>query len=197
MATINRTFNSFSGADITAVFSGQAIGTIQALSYSIQREKAAVYTMGSANPRAFSRGKRMIAGSLIFILFDANPVISHFVNADGSGAKFLGDAEELSFEKNFGTDKQVIDPVVGDDSFESHALASPTYVDQIPPFDVVISAVNEYGARASMTLFGVELMNENSGFSIDDIVVEQQYTFIATGITAWAPGTKIADVKAR
>ena len=76
MATsqINRTFNSFSGADMTATFAGQAIGTVQAISYSVQREKAAVYTMGSANPRAFSRGKRMIAGSLIFILFDSNPV---------------------------------------------------------------------------------------------------------------------------
>lgn len=187
----NRTFNSFSGADITAVFAGQSIGTIQAISYSIQREKAAVYTMGSANPRAFSRGKRMIAGSLIFILFDANPVISHF-----SGAKFLADTEELGFEQKFGNG---LNPDVSTDTegFESHELAAPTYVDQIPPFDVVISAVNEYGARASMTITGVELMNENSGFSIDDIVVEQQYTFIATAISPWKAGAKIDGVKAR
>lgn len=187
----NRTFHSFSGSDITAVFAGQSIGTIQALSYSIQREKAAVYTMGSANPRAFSRGKRMIAGSLIFVLFDANPVISHF-----TGAKFLADAEELGFEQKFGNGLNA-DVSTDDAGFESHELASPTYVDQIPPFDVVISAVNEYGARASMTVTGVELMNENSGFSIDDIVVEQQYTFIATGITPWKPETKIDGVKAR
>ena len=191
MATINRTFNSFSGADITAVFAGQSIGTIQAVSYSIQREKAAVYTMGSANPRAFSRGKRMIAGSLIFILFDANPVISHF-----KGAKFLADTEELSFEQRFGNGLNA-DAAVGQDGFESHELATPTYVDQIPPFDIVISAVNEYGARASMTITGVELMNENSGFSIDDIVVEQQYTFIATGVSPWSTAEKIDGVKAR
>lgn len=186
-----RTFNSFSGADITAVFSGQSIGTIQALSYSIQREKAAIYTMGSANPRAFSRGKRMIAGSLIFILFDANPILSHF-----GGAKFLADSEELSFEQKFGNGLN-LDAATDESGFESHELATPTYVDQIPPFDVVISAVNEYGARASMTLVGVELMNENSGFSIDDIVVEQQYTFIATGITAWKKANSIDGVKAR
>jgi hypothetical protein len=189
--TTKRTFNSFSGADITAVFAGQSIGTIQALSYSVQREKAAIYTMGSANPRAFSRGKRMIAGSLIFILFDANPVISHFTDA-----KFLADAEELGFEQKFGNGAS-LDATVGSDGFESHELATPTYVDQIPPFDIVISAVNEYGARASMTVSGVELMNENSGFSIDDIVIEQQYTFIATAISAWTPASKVDGVKPR
>lgn len=191
MATINRTFNSFSGADITAVFAGQSIGTIQAISYSIQREKAAIFTMGSANPRAFSRGKRMIAGSLIFILFDANPVISHF-----SSAKFLADTEELSFEENFGNGLNA-NVATDAEGFESHSLATPTYVDQIPPFDVVISAVNEYGAKANMTITGVELMNENSGFSIDDIVVEQQYTFIATGVTPWSAKEKESGVKAR
>jgi len=187
----NRTFHSFSGSDITAVFAGQTIGTIQALSYSIQREKAAVYTMGSANPRAFSRGKRMIAGSLVFILFDANPILSHF-----TGAKFLADAEELLFEQKFGNGLNA-NAAVDEEGFESHELATPTYVDQIPPFDVVISAVNEYGARASMTITGVELMNENSGFSIDDIVVEQQYTFICTGISPWKPASKVDGVKAR
>lgn len=191
LETTNRTFNSFSGSDITAVFAGQTIGTIQALSYSIQREKAAIYTMGSANPRAFSRGKRMIAGSLIFILFDANPILSHF-----GGAKFLADAEELQFEQKFGNGLNA-NVSVDDEGFESHELATPTYVDQIPPFDVVISAVNEYGARANMTITGVELMNENSGFSIDDIVVEQQYTFICTNVSGWKPATKVDGVKAR
>lgn len=191
LETTNRTFHSFAGQDITAVFEGQTIGTIQALSYSIQREKAAIYTMGSPNPRAFSRGKRMIAGSLVFILFDSNPILSHF-----GGAKFLADAEELTFEQKFGNGLNA-DAAVDEEGFESHELAKPTYVDQIPPFNIVISAVNEYGARASMTLTGVELMNENSGFSIDDIVVEQQYTFICTGITAWQPATKIDGVKAR
>lgn len=33
-------------------------------------EKAPLYTLGSANPRSFSRGKRGIAGSMVFTLFD-------------------------------------------------------------------------------------------------------------------------------
>jgi hypothetical protein len=180
MAT-QKTFNSFSGVDITAVFAGRPIGTIQAISYSINREKAAIYTMGRANPRAFSRGKRMIAGSLVFILFDANPVLSHF-----SGAQFLGDVGENIYQTGdsagLGTSS---DPLDAGSIFETQSPMRPNYVDQIPPFDVVLSAANEYGEKASMKIIGVELMNENSGFSIDDIVVEQQYTYIAIDITGW------------
>ena len=190
VTNVNRTFNSFSGTDITAVFAGATIGTIQAISYSINREKSAIYTMGSANPRAFSRGKRMIAGSLVFILFDANPIISHF-----TGAKFMADSEEAS-ASSIGAGAQA-DAAINENGFEQHSLLTPTYVDQIPPFDVVLSAVNEYGASASMKIIGVELMNENSGFSIDDIVVEQQYTYIALGIEGWKSNGTESGVKAK
>nr|DAM44854.1 MAG TPA: Protein of unknown function (DUF2597) [Bacteriophage sp.] len=50
------TYTTFGGADITATFNGKVIGELQAISYSIQREKAPVYTLGSAEPRSFSRG---------------------------------------------------------------------------------------------------------------------------------------------
>ena len=183
MANTQKTFNSFSGIDITAVFAGNPIGSLQAISYSINREKAAIYTMGRATPRAFSRGKRMIAGSLVFILFDQNPVINHF-----SGARFLGDVGEDVYQTRK-PETRSQNGSAGDvqlqGDFEKQILMKPTYVDQIPPFDVVLSAANEYGERASMRIIGVELMNENSGFSIDDIVVEQQYTYIALDITGW------------
>ena len=63
-------YTSFSGVDITATFDNVPIGTLQGISYSVTREKSPVYTIGYANPRSFSRGKRGIAGSMIFTLFD-------------------------------------------------------------------------------------------------------------------------------
>jgi hypothetical protein len=72
----------------------------------------------------------------------------------------------------------------------NQTAATPWYVDQIPPFDVIIAAANEYGSRSFLKIVGIELMNENSGFSIDDIVVEQQYTFVATDIISWRPDGK-------
>ena len=62
------------------------------------------------------------------------------------------------------------------------SLALPWYTDQILPFDVTIAAANEYGAAASSKIFGVEILNEGFGTSIDDSVIEQQATFVARSV---------------
>lgn len=59
-----------SGTDIRAMVDGQEIGTIQSLAYSMTREPAPIYTLGNANPRSFSRGRRGIAGTLTFARID-------------------------------------------------------------------------------------------------------------------------------
>ena len=189
-----KTFNSFSGVDITPVFQGKAIGSIQAISYSINREKAAIYTMGKASPRAFARGKRAIAGSLIFILFDKNPLIDHFQTAKFSKDKNEGLFADKNNQGGAGAQDLANTTSGASQDFYNQEIAGVWYVDQIPPFDVVIAAANEYGARSYMKIVGVELLNENSGFSIDDIVVEQQYTYIATDIESWrADGDQAVD----
>jgi len=60
--------------------------------------------------------------------------------------------------------------------------ALPWFTDQILPFDITIAAANEYGAGASAKLYGVEILNEGFGTSIDDTVIEQQATFVAQTI---------------
>jgi hypothetical protein len=73
--TIN-TLTSFSGADLVVTFANQAMGELQQITYAIQREKAPVFTLGSADARSFSRGKRGIAGSLVFGGFDHDCLVS-------------------------------------------------------------------------------------------------------------------------
>lgn len=65
-----KTYTSFSGADILVSFGPKVIGELQSISWGIEREKAPVYTLGSPNPRSFSRGKRGIAGKMTFAVFD-------------------------------------------------------------------------------------------------------------------------------
>jgi len=60
--------------------------------------------------------------------------------------------------------------------------ALPWYADQALPFDITLACANEYGAAASAKLFGVEILNEGFGTSIDDTVIEQQGTFVARDI---------------
>ena len=57
-------------------------------------------------------------------------------------------------------------------------VAAPWYSDQILPFDITLAGTNEVGAATAMKLFGVEILNEGSGVSIDDAVTEMQASFI-------------------
>jgi hypothetical protein len=56
---------------------------------------------------------------------------------------------------------------------------TPYYADQIPPFDITVTFVNEYGNAAARSIYGVELLNEGSGASMDDIVIEETMTYVA------------------
>lgn len=57
--------------------------------------------------------------------------------------------------------------------------ATPVYADEIPPFDITISFANEYGQKAVIVIYGVEILNEGSGFSIDNVTSEKACTFVA------------------
>lgn len=209
----SQSYNSFSGVDIKAIFASKVMAELQAISYSVTREKAPVYTMGSPDPRSFSRGKRGIAGTLVFIVFDRHVLLSTLggYSADG-GLKFQSDIDDIRPE--FRDPAQVGDTIgtagglaatlsstsgvtaadtvsnqetplinVGSDQ----EIATAWYTDQIPPFDVTLAAANEYGALAVMRIFGVELLNEGYGVSIDDIVSELQHTYVARSIIGWSP----------
>lgn len=54
--------------------------------------------------------------------------------------------------------------------------------DMLPPFDIVISFINEYGQAGKMKIFGVTIVDEGQTISIDDLYIEQTYTFMARGI---------------
>lgn len=200
----SRSYNSFSGVDIKGVFGNVVIAELQAISYSITREKAPIYTMGSADPRSFSRGKRGIAGTLIFIVFDRHVMLSTLGGyAANGGLKFQSDIDDIRPEfrnvnAGFGADLTSTSgvtpgsPVQEQESPLSSVgsdqeIAGAWYTDQIPPFDVTLAAANEYGALAVMRIFGIEILNEGYGVSIDDIVSEQQHTYVARTIIGWTP----------
>ena len=62
----------------------------------------------------------------------------------------------------------------------------PKYADEILPFDITISFANEYGNKATVVIYGVELINEGTGYSIDSISSERAYTFVARSIDSMA-----------
>jgi hypothetical protein len=198
-----KTYNSFSGIDIKAVFGGKVIGELQAISYSVTREKAGIWTMGSPDPRAYNRGKRGLAGSMIFIVFDRSALLeamkdTYFLSDNDEGRVFetyntSGSNMRLS-QLDLLTEPQAatLNPAFNDGAADfDQTIRNPFYVDQIPPFDISLVGANEYGALAIKKILGVELLNEGSGFSIDDIVAEEQFTFVARMVTPWLPQKRI------
>ena len=197
-----RTYTSFSGVDIKVLIDGNIVGTMQAVSYAIQREKAPIYVMGKVDPLSFSRGKRGIAGTMISIMLDQHLVWNSPWNTSNV---ILDDDEIISNQTNTNSLQNIDKSTLTADSLTTidganppavvEALAgsldaefkwsTPTYVDQVTPFDITIVAANEYGKAAMMRIYGCEILNEGSGFSIDDIVIENQMTYICRTILPW------------
>lgn len=213
-----RTFTSFSGADIVATFNGRVIGELQALSYSVAREVAPVYTMGSPDARSFSRGKRGISGSLVFVQFDRDALMEEMrkeytgapsmqkfqqfkanVGLDGASGK-LGLEDQIlnGLKSTSSTGANTYGVATWDEQMTKLGYAgtngkgfdednltdfySPEYADQLMPFNITVSMANEYGQRAGMELYGIQLLNEASGFSVDDVISAKAYTFVARKI---------------
>lgn len=185
-STYTKTFTSFSGADIVATFAGKVVGELQAITYSVTREKAPIYCMGDPNPKSFSRGKRGIAGSLVFTVFDRDAL--HAIKT----SQFALHRHELNSSAD-GLDPRAVHDTDGITEATARAAwnrdVTPVYSDEIPPFDITINFLNEYGQSATMTLHGVEILNEGMGMSIDDITTEKACTFIARAITEMKEGS--------
>ena len=117
---------------------------------------------GLPDPRSYSRNKRGIAGSLVWINFDRHALLNLFKAAQ---AKFVADVDEIrpqftdstvdgsaiftsSLVRSLGPsvaatinqiDLQSLTEVGGNSQ-----LATPWYSDQILPFDITIAGANEY-----------------------------------------------------
>lgn len=138
--------------------------------------------MGSANPRSFSRGKRGIAGSMVFIMFDRNAlynlmqVSTYVAHSDENAVRVVQNGLSALTLNNLDQDPNVV-----------AYLATPIYADQIPPFDISLTGANEVGQIATMSLYGCEFLNEGSGISVDDIVNEQAFTYVCQDMKGWTP----------
>ena len=200
-----KTYTSFSGCDIVCTFGNMVIGELQAITYHVQREKAPVYTMGSAEPRSFSRGKRGIAGTLVFTIFDRDALLEgladhvekqkSFQRIGGNSLYEIDRKNPLAIEEwDAEMTKIATNGTSGVTSVDSDQVtrniataARPVYADEIPPFDITISFANEYGQKAKLVIYGVEILNEGSGFSIDNVTSEKACTFVARRVDYMRP----------
>ncbi len=201
-----RIYNSFAGVDIQAIFEDVVFGELQMVSYKIDREKAPIYTMGSADLRTIARGKRLVTGACVFIVFDRDSLMETMLNTvAGTVSLTKTDTANLAREdevnRSGGTISQFAGLAIPGSSFDGtdagliaaqlKEVTSAKLADQLLAFDITLVGSNEYGANTKMIIHGVELMTEASGVSIDDLVIEKQFSFLARRVTNWTRGTPI------
>ena len=195
------TFTSYSGADIHAVFGDVVFGEIQMISYKQDREKAPVYTMGSPDLRTIARGKRLITGACVFVVFDRDGLLKAMNGNSGTINPHLNldeiamagksnlTASDIKGAQSLGGSISVLQDTSGqvEGKYKFTDQQKAFHLDQLLPFDITVVGANEYGAVSKMVIKGVELMTEAGGMSIDDMVLEKQVAFIARSIEQWTP----------
>jgi hypothetical protein len=77
---------------------------------------------------------------------------------------------DLGPQFNAGSTIDKLDSIPITQAGQMQEVVAPWYSDQILPFDVTITGANEYGAMCAAKIFGIEILNEGWGSSIDDAV---------------------------
>lgn len=114
---------------------------------------------GTTNGITKFKAERTSSNSTSFLsIEDWDSEMSSYAGVSGSTGTSIGDTSDLT------------------------STYAPIYADEILPFDISISFANEYGQRALLVIYGVELLNEGSGYSIDSVTTEKAYTFVARKI---------------
>lgn len=150
---------SFSGTDIVVAFAfddsrAVTVGTLATMTYSLYREKRQVRTLGRISPRGVTKGPMTVAGTLIFSVIN-----QHIVN----------DLRQEIYRIN-----------------PAHPLCATGLkrirMDELPPFDIILTFGNEYGQSAKMVIYGVTVTDEAMTFSIEDMFTENVMTYMARDI---------------
>ena len=135
---------------------------------------------------------------MVFTQFDRDALIEALkrrnqnvrrIEVPGSGAEASSAFQSLSIDE---WDEAMTGRVSGAtrEDIASRVIneqAEIMYADEIPPFDVTISFANEYGQKAVLEIYGLEILNEGTGFSIDSVTTEKACTFVARRVGYMKP----------
>jgi hypothetical protein len=113
-------------------------------------------------------------------LADSDEIRPQYQNGEAPSAVFSSSLSR-NLGPSIGATIDQLDTKIDTGDF-GHEEVQAWYSDQVLPFDVTLAGANEYGAMAAAKIFGVEILNEGSGVSIDDAVTEMQATFVARAV---------------
>lgn len=163
---------SYTAVDIEAlaVFGNIKVDVkgMTALSWSLHRDKNSDRRSHEGKPTKHTRGATTIAGTMIFALFDENPmrVISPIQFFHGSTG-IMNDSGLSSLDETLSV--------------------------ELPRFDLALTFMNEYGANSTMIIWGVDITDEGGVVSTRQNENEVTFQYKAMGIQPIAPSAVDAN----
>lgn len=172
-------YSSFSGADISAAITVPvltndpvtqiarttlapiSIGNLHTISVSTHRDSVPVRAFKHINPKGFTRGARTVAGSLIFTMFDRESL-----SAVQEKVRRYYQQVHKQYAAGFGNS------AIPD-------LIPKLHVDELPPFDVTVTMVNEFGQAAITKIKGVQIITNGVVAGVNELILEEQMSYIA------------------
>jgi len=148
----------------------KVFGELLTLSYSIHRQVVPIRPIGHINPKGYVRGPRTIAGTLVFQALER-----HIVWEFQDELRRL--YEELLRQGRY---------------YEASRIPRSFLMDELPPFNITVTALNEFGHGGRFSLMGCMIMEEGQVVSITDLAPYQTYTFVAMGITPMESATRVS-----
>ena len=180
-------YSTFSGADIvcsitvpmltTDPVNGNAvvssapviIGNLQTISVSTHRDVQPVGALGFVNAKGYTKGRRTIAGSLIFTLFNHESL----------------QQVQKQVRDYYQRAKLIYDAAYGNNGIKN--LIPHFKVDELPPFDVTITGANELGQAIQARVIGIQIVDNGVVMGIDDLFTEETMSYIAQDYNPPAP----------
>jgi hypothetical protein len=149
---------SFSGADINVVYliPDTGFGNKKSMKISAELQTITISSATSTLPvrrLGESKPKTYTKGARTF----AGSMIFAVINQD-------------PFQELFALDVLNFSPSINDGKW---------HVDQMPPFDIIITATNEAGLGGVQVINGVTITNWGVAYSVDDMYTESTYSYIA------------------
>jgi hypothetical protein len=168
---------SFSGADIEvfAFLAGDTpdvqstpfhLDSVQVFSLSTFREKVPVRALGHTNVISYVSGPRTFAGTLIMTVIEKHPLYD-LIKSGWQGLTIYDNPPNKGH--GFSYDERV----------KQLTLDRRFMPDSLPPINFLLKFSNELGNVASMIVYGVEFTHDGITMSIDDILTENTYQYVA------------------
>ena len=185
----------FSGSDVVVIFGDEYVGECMSFTLGVNREAGPLYVMGRKSPIAIPKGKRGIGGSFILAQLGYDALLKYIksVQSDPRRQEIWVRKDEVVLQMTGeAPDRAQIGEMTAGGAAASVATAAavaksdlwvptaPYYADQIPPFNITVVGVNEQGDKMGFRVYGVTILNDGIGVSIDELNIESRYTFVAT-----------------